>query len=38
MEQNYEGLTFNIPDIFDLRQQWFEAKNFEIPDCVLYPL
>ena len=38
MKRNYEGLTFNIPDTLDLRQQWFEAKNFDIPDCVLYPL
>ena len=39
MEQNYEGLTFNIPDIFDLRQQWFEAKKLWNPRlCPLPPV
>ena len=39
MEQNYEGLTFNIPDTFDLRQQWFEAKKLWNPRlCPLPPV
>ena len=39
MKQNYEGLTFNIPDTFDLRQQWFEAKKLWNPRlCPLPPV